>query len=412
MAVRVTSEVGPLRRVLVHPPGRELLAVTPETRATYLYDDIVDVAGATNEHRQFVAVLERCTEVVSTTDMLAEALALAPAREFLMARTEEVTADHDSRRELDGLGPDALIAAFVEGWKLRAGPFSAALGRSAYAMPPVPNLLYARDAAMVVGEQVLIGAMHHGARWPEEVLLRTLVGFHPAFASGRLAYDGADERRAGFSLEGGDVHPLREDLVLIGISERSSAAAVDQVCQLLMEQGPVTDVVAVVLPVGAHAIHLDMVFTQVDHGLAVAFRPLFAGPLRAPVLHRRRGRAQVGQSDDLFGLLGRLGMPMAPIWCGNGDSVHQLREQWASGCNHLAVGPGQVIAYARNAETLRALEAAGLPVVAAAAFLSDPQPHRRSGRFVVALEGGELVRGGGGPRCMSCPVSREPLPVD
>lgn len=409
MAVAVTSEVGRLRRVLVHSPGAELLAVTPQTRATYLYDDIVDPIGALAEHRQFVAVLQRCCEVLSTTALLTEALSTAAARHFLMARSEEVTADHDLRGQLDGLSVEGLITAFVQGWQPDPGPFCAALGQLGYAMPPIPNLLYARDAAMVVGGRILVGAMHHPARWPEEVLLRTLVGHHPALADGSLLYDGSDERRAGFSLEGGDVHPLRQDLVLIGISERSSAPAVDQVTELLLRDGAVTDVVAVVLPVGAHAIHLDMVFTQVDRGLCVAFAPLFRGLLRAPLLHRRRGEATVRQPDDLFALLRGLGLPLTPIWCGGGDPVHQLREQWASGCNHLAVGPGQVIAYARNAETLRAMEAAGLPVISAEAFLSDPPARSPRARFVVGLHGGELVRGGGGPRCMSCPLWREEL---
>ena len=408
--IRVHSEVGRLTDVMVHTPGEELLAVTPTTRSRFLYTDLVDLAGARAEHQLFCAVLSRFCRVHQTTQLATEALQAPGARRFLLGRSEEITADRELAGPLAKLSDAELVAAFVQGDGGPTGPFSHLLGRRAYALPPLPNLFYARDAAMVVGDQVAVAAMQFPARWPEEVLARTMVGHHPIFTGAELLYDGADERRCGFTLEGGDVHPLRSNLLLIGISERTSAAMVDLICEALFARAETTDVVAVVLPEGGHAIHLDMVWTQIDRELCVVHPPTFMGPTRAPILHRRRGHKTARQADDLFSLLRELDMPMQPVMCGGQDPIAQEREQWASGCNHLAVAPGQVIAYGRNSHTVRAMAEAGLPSIGVRDFLAAPPP-APTARFVVLLDGGELVRGGGGPRCMTFPIHREELPA-
>src|SRR6266571_825404 len=195
--VHVTSEIGPLRTVLVHTPGRELVAVTPGNREDYLYDDIIDLDLAQREHRRFVAVLERFAQVYEVRTLLTELVARPDVREFLTTRALEVVPSDALAKQLAALTPEQLVALMIEG-----------------------------------------------------------------------------------ALEGGDVHPMRPDLLLLGFSERSSPAALDHLCDLVFEHCGVTDVLVVVLPNERTAIHLDMIFTQLDRELCCVYPPHFVGPER------------------------------------------------------------------------------------------------------------------------------------
>lgn len=407
--LHVSSEIGPLQSVLVHTPGPELQAVTPGTREDYLYDDIIDLETAQREHRQFVAVLSRFTEVRQVRKLLAEVLENPEARNFLITKTMDVIPSDALAQQLGALPAAEIVRMIVEGTEEPSGPIARALNEVGFALPPLPNLFFPRDIGMVIGDHALVGAMRYGVRWTEELLIKALFLFHPELANAGLLYDGSDERRVNYTLEGGDVHQLRDDLLVLGFSERTSPAALDQVCELVFARGRITDVVVVVMPKAPTAIHLDMIFTQVDRDLCVVYPPYFVGPERLPVLHRRKGEKGVREMPNFFAALREVGLPLEPVFAGGGYRTTQDREQWSSACNFLALRPGTIVSYRRNFGTLEALREAGFRAVPSSDFLAFDDWTEARQRIVVTVDGSELARGGGGPRCMTLPLRRAPL---
>ena len=407
MPVHVTSEIGALRTVLVHSPGDELLAVTPSTRADFLYDDIVDADLAKREHRRFVQVLERFTEVLHVRHLLADVLEDPEVRELIIRETLDVVPLQPLAAELRDLPPEAVVALLVEGKEEEPGPLSRTLNECSYSLPPLPNLFFTRDSAMAINNHMMIGSMRYHARWTEELIMKAIFSSHPKLRNEGILYDGSIERRPNHTLEGGDVHPLRHDVLLIGFSERSSPAAIDQLATLLFEQTSVSNLLVVVMPQEQTAIHLDMIFTQVDRELCVIYPPHFIGPNRLPILHWVKGQTHMHEKPDLFSALRDCGLPMEPILCGGSRRIDQDREQWASACNFTALRPGVITSYMRNETTLREMEKAGFKMISASNFLANEEGIPPGERAAITFEGGELVRAGGGPHCMTCPVTRD-----
>src|SRR5256885_9464101 len=378
--VHVTSEIGALRSVLVHTPGKELVAAPPAPRQEYLYDDIIDLEIAQREHRRLVAVLERFAEVHEVRDTLVEIAGRPEVREFLTTRALEVVPSDVLAKQLAALSSEDFVKLMVEGALEEGGPIARALNEIAYALPPLPNLFFTRDVGIVIGEHAIIGSMRHGVRWTEELLIKALFRYDAKFENAGILYDGSEEKRLNYTLEGGDVHPVRPDLLVLGFSERSSPAALDLLCELVFANCNVTDVIIVVLPAERTAIHLDMIFTQIDRELCIVYPPHFVGPERLAVLHRRKRSKGVKEVPNFFAAMQAVDQPLEPIFCGGNQRTLHEREQLAAACHSFAVRPGVVLGYHRNDATLTQLGAAGFRLIPGVNFLTGGGTLRDRGR--------------------------------
>ncbi len=400
-APSVRSEVGRLRAVLVHRPGEELRRVTPSNMERLLFDELLWVEHAQQEHDAFTDLLRReGVEVLVLADLLAEVVADADAARDLVDRhVTETTCGPEAvaavrERVLAG-DPDELVARLIGGITHEEvaeidGLVAAAAAPGDPLFEPLPNLVFSRDASAWIGEGVVLSPMHRSARRRETDLLRTLYRSHPRFAGAPVWF--GDEPIDGHpaTFEGGDVLVVGERGLAIGLSERTSPAGVETLASRLFHAGVVDRILAVELPKVRAAMHLDTVVTQVDVDAFITYPQMTAASRVFQLTRRGDDGVHVTSGPDLVhGLAWAAGLDHARVIEPALSATRAEREQWNDANNTLALKPGEVIAYERNVATNEILHDAGITVHTIPSY--------------------ELPRGRGGPRCMSCPVTRDPL---
>ncbi len=412
--VYVDSEIGRLEGVIVHDPGPEIENMTPATAERALYSDILSGAVSAREHAQLRGVLERVTTTFSMQTLLRETLVDPHLRNGLVSKICRNEGVPEIADDLLSLDVKELCRQLIEGVLLRENSLATYLSKDRYALRPLHNFFFMRDASMSVGGTVVIGRMANTVREREALIMETIFDRHPEFGVTTLNPLDSPTGHMGLSLEGGDVLVIREDVMVIGIGARTTPEAVDWLLDRMRQRRETFHMIVQELPQQPESfIHLDMVFTMLDRDSCMIYEPVVMKPSGLQTVHMRvEGGNVVGiaEVDNIPSALRSLGMDMETVTCGgHTDPWLQEREQWHSGTNFFALAPGQIVGYGRNTHTIEELDKHGYEVIPAADVVDGKVDLSTMGRVVVTIDGEELARGGGGCRCMTMPVRRAPV---
>ncbi|RNM28871.1 arginine deiminase [Erysipelothrix rhusiopathiae] len=404
-AIRVTSEIGTLKKVLLHRPGRELLNLTPDTLERLLFDDIPYLKDAQDEHDKFAQALrDNDIEVVYLEDLMAEVIKDSSLRkQFLNQFIEEggikTQREHDMVYNfLDSIKDEKeLVLKTMEGVRTHELDHSGKKSLVEMAgeiqdliLDPLPNLYFTRDPFASIGDGVSLNRMYSVTRNRETIYADYIFKYHPEY-KGNVPY--YYDRTADFHIEGGDILNINAKTLAIGISQRTQAQAIEDIAHNIfnVEGTEIETILAIDIPNSRAFMHLDTVFTQVDYD-KFTIHPGILGPLQVfEITKGTNGDVNIVKIDtDLESILSKhVGRPVTLIKCGGEDMMASEREQWNDASNTLTIAPGVVVVYDRNEISNELLKSHGLKLI--------------------ELRGAELVRGRGGPRCMSMPLIREDI---
>jgi len=419
MRLNVTSEIGRLRSVLVHLPGREIDMMVPPMMAQLLFDDILYGQVAREEHRRFQQLLRFiANDVHDIQDLLEETLEDEEVKERIV---RDLAQRNGFPRRLTSWlleQPPASLAEVLIGG-IAKDQESGELPK--FELFPLPNYFFMRDPQIVLGDGVIICAMATQARRRESLLSKYVFQNHKAFRGRDLFWvdfmESAGARpqpKNAPTIEGGDVLVARRDLLLIGVSERTNKASVQQIARALKKSNSAVQTIIVVeLPKKRSFMHLDTVFTITNRHECLIYPPvILPRGSQAASVHRidlTKRSISFSPEKSLIGALKKQGMDLEPIYCGGKAVVDQQREQWTDGANAFALAPGVVLLYERNVRTAEELNAHGYNIVYEDDLLLGRTEMETwtDKKYALQIQGNELSRARGGPRCMTMPLERE-----
>jgi len=422
MRLNVTNEIGRLKSVLVHLPGREIDLMVPPMMAQLLFDDILYGQVAREEHRRFQQLIRFIADdVYDLQDLLEEILDDPDIKEHIVRDLGK--RNRFGRKLVTALleeKPAALADVLISG--IARDTESGELPQ--FDLYPIPNLFFMRDPQIVLGDRVVVSSMATQARRRESLLSKYVFENHPHFKREDPFWVDfmATERERPMTrnlptLEGGDVLIARRDLLLVGVTERTNKAGVETLIRSLKDANAgVKTVIIVDMPRQRSFMHLDTVFTIINRSECLIYPPviLASGTQAATVttvdLTKKRSLAY-SEQKSLLGALKKKRIDLEPIYCGGKSAVDQQREQWTDGANAFALAPGIILLYERNVKTAETLAKHGYHIV----YEDDVLLGRTEletwtdKKYALQIAGNELSRARGGPRCMTMPLEREDL---
>lgn len=409
MNINVSSEIGHLSGVIVHTPGHEVSLVNPELKDELLFDDIIFEDDARGEHLDMLDIFKTAMpdhgKVLEVIELFREAIHNKDAHAFYIEQLIKEFPEANLsviEKELLGLEPDDLLRFSTQG---------TLSGSKEFNLLPSPNLLFTRDLAAVVGNNILVSRAATRTRLRESLMMETLVQFHPLFDSVR---DNAIRISGNQSIEGGDILVESEDLVLIGMSERTSFTGLMKAADGLLNHG-VKTVLAVDIPKQRASMHLDTIFTFASKNECIAFPPAIMEQQDNVVALQKEGDKITSQAhSSLQQALNEFsGIDYQFIKCGGEDRTSQFREQWTDGANVFALAPGIIVGYERNTKTFNTLIDHGYSYMNQFEFIEEYSNKdleiSDTNKIAISFQGHELCRGRGGARCMTMPISRAVL---
>jgi arginine deiminase len=411
--INVNSEIGEIESVIIHSPGPEVENMTPENAERALYSDILNLSVASREYAQLKGILNKATTTFEVKDLLSQCLEDNSVKEQFIKEIcikEGIGSDIEQLLSTDN---KTLAKQLIAGVALNKNTLTRFLSEERFALRPLHNFLFTRDASSVLWNEIVIGKMANGVRERESYIMDTIFRNHPLFKINPINIGTYLTQHNNAKIEGGDIEVANENIILVGSGIRSSTQGIDCLIERIKEKKTIKkNIIVQELPHAPESfIHLDMTFTFLDKDMCMIYEPLIMGSNNYKTIDICIDNGKVVYIKEKKNLLSALrgkGMDLKPLHCGGTEDLWSMeREQWHSAANFFALAPGLVIGYERNTHTIDEMSRNGFEIIAAQDIIDNNTDIKRFTKTVITIAGAELSRGGGGARCMTMPLRRK-----